>query len=566
MRQDLVIQLRPFPGTGTVRVTVRRSDINASDPHSLVGGAHVGIFSEGFGLVDGFTDANGRIDFTKIPAGAISVLAADFGLAREGAAVEADLHADSTLDEVLTLNVPNAADRAARATLTGTVFRDDPFNPANVTPVAGAILTISGFASVTAGADGKFTYEGIPLALAGQHIVLIFDPVTGRQGGFSLPAQLIAGANPVSFTLASTQPKGRATMHVRLLDAAGQPVSHYRVLSPGFPATPFAELTATPGISELANIAVPQATDVVAVPNFTDAVYGDQTARGTLRVDFDGQTSTLDLRLPGQGNVIAHLGCAPGVTNCNIDVHAPVIISYKVWDDSEQRLTLQDRRVDPGADGILKITKVPVNQRATVATFENPLGYASAPVELEFQGQQKDVFLTLTSTSTISGRVLNWDRQTPIFGALVHARVIAVVSSSAAGGGFTIETRTDAAGNYSITGVPVGNTSVHFDFYAPDDGTRGAQQTVSVPNGTVDSYPAPNVKLDATGPRVVSTGRRRGCCAATRTTRTAPDKNKNAASQLGTGVGPVSGDRPRLVTIRGHDRLDHNYQAATAGR
>lgn len=42
----------------------------------------------------------------------------------------------------------------------------------------------------------------------------------------------------------------------------------------------------------------------------------------------------------------------------------------------------------------------------------------------------------------------------------VDTRVIAVVSSNAAGGAITIETRTDDAGNYSITGVPVGNTSV----------------------------------------------------------------------------------------------------------
>jgi len=420
LHQDLVVQLRPFPGTGTVRVTVRRSDVGASDPHSLVAGAHVGVFSEGFGLVDGFTDANGRIDFAKIPAGTISILAANFDIARESAGVEADLHADSTLDEVLTLNVPNAADLAARATLTGTVFRDDPFNPANVTPVPAAIVTVAGFASVTAGADGKFTYEGIPLALAGKNAVRVFDPGTGRQGAFSLPTPLVAGANPATFVLSSTQPKGYGTFRVRLFDAAGQPVLHYKVLIPGFPSTPFTEVVTTPGLYELVNVAVPHSDSVMAVPQGVDSVYGDQTATGSVRLDFNGQTSTLDLRLPGQGNVIAHLGCAPGVTDCNLDVHSPVVISYKVWNDGQQEMTPQDRRVDPGADGVLKIVKVPVNQSATVATLDNPLGYAAASVELQFQGQQKDVFLTLTSTSTISGRLLNWDRQTPISGALVH--------------------------------------------------------------------------------------------------------------------------------------------------
>jgi hypothetical protein len=45
---------------------------------------------------------------------------------------------------------------------------------------------------------------------------------------------------------------------------------------------------------------------------------------------------------------------------------------------------------------------------------------------------------------------------------------------------------------------------VRFDFYAPDDATRGAQRTVIIPNTTADSYPAPSVKLDSTGPRMVS--------------------------------------------------------------
>jgi hypothetical protein len=85
-----------------------------------------------------------------------------------------------------------------------------------------------------------------------------------------------------------------------------------------------------------------------------------------------------------------------------------------------------------------------VNQPATVATFENPLCYASALVELEFQGQQKDVFLTLTSTSTISGRVLNWDRQTPIFGALVD-----LDGGAANLGNFP----TAADGSFTISGV-----------------------------------------------------------------------------------------------------------------
>jgi len=447
LRQDLVVRLRPFPGTGTVRVTVRRSDVAASDPHSLVGGAHVGVFSEGYGLVDGFTDAAGRAEFTKVPAGTISILAANFDITSQSAAAEVDLARDSTIDQTLTLNVPNAGDLAARATLNGTVFRDDPFNPTSVVAVPGAIVTINGFASVTAGADGKFVYEGIPLALAGKQIVTAFDPVTGRRGSFALPTQLVAGANPITLVISSTQVRGHGTMRVRLFDAAGRLVSGYKVLIPGFPATPFTELIDTPGIYEVTGFSVPRSEQVLAVPNGTDPVYGDQIASGKETLDFDGQTAVLDLRLPGQGKVLTHVGCAAGVTDCNLDVHGPVTITYNVWNPSEQTLSPQDRKISPDANGVLLITKVPVDQPATVATFENPLGYASAPVELQFEGQQKEVFLTLTTTSSITGRVLNWDRQTPIAGALVHLE-----GGAADLGNFP----TAADGTFTIPGVAAG--------------------------------------------------------------------------------------------------------------
>jgi hypothetical protein len=133
---------------------------------------------------------------------------------------------------------------------------------------------------------------------------------------------------------------------------------------------------------------VPRSEQVLAVPNGTDPIYGDQIASGKETLDFDGQTAVLDLRLPGQGKVLTHVGCAAGVTDCNLDVHGPVTITYNVWNPSEQTLTPQDRKISPDANGVLLITKVPVDQPATVATFENPLGYASAPVELLFEGQQ----------------------------------------------------------------------------------------------------------------------------------------------------------------------------------
>jgi hypothetical protein len=85
----------------------------------------------------------------------------------------------------------------------------------------------------------------------------------------------------------------------------------------------------------------------------------------------------------------------------------------------------------------------------------------------------------------------------------VGTRVLIHVSSGVSFG-IDIEAHTDSNGDYSITGVPVGGTSVHFDYLQPDGTTVGASRTIAVPDGTTVSYPAPSVKLDSTGPRVVS--------------------------------------------------------------
>ena len=84
----------------------------------------------------------------------------------------------------------------------------------------------------------------------------------------------------------------------------------------------------------------------------------------------------------------------------------------------------------------------------------------------------------------------------------VNTRVLVQITQQLRGGERSTSKRIpDALGNYSITGVAGWqHRAVHFDFYGPDGATRGKRRgPVAVPDGTIDSYPAPNVKLDATG-------------------------------------------------------------------
>ena len=423
--QDLTIQKRNVgAGFGAVRVTVKRSDTSTT-----VAGAHVAVYTQGYGLVDGFTDATGRFDFTQVPAGFISVLASEFSLTRESAGADLDLRADTTIDVTLTLHVPVAGDPAP-ATLHGFVWRDDPTAPNNSdreTRVANAVVTIRNLASVTSGDNGEFTYTGVPVALSGKRVVTVFDPATGRQGSFSLPDDLHAGTtSEVKLVLRTTVAQGTATMRVRLLSAAGATVSSgYDVISPGFPPDRFEPRSN--GIYER-SVDVPQSFDLVAVPQAPGGPDGDQVAHGLIRADFNGQIAAVDLRLPGEGRVLARIlvrkPCPPTQPNCpeEYDVaQGTVAVSYRVWDDVEQQLVRITRRVDADpVSGVATVTGIPAGEAALVETVSHPAGYAAVTVSLGFDGDTKQIELKLTTIGDVSGRVVSFDGQTPVNGATLR--------------------------------------------------------------------------------------------------------------------------------------------------
>lgn len=406
--QDLVIQRRESPGLGAVRVIVKRSDTNAVVPN-----ARVGVYVQGYGLQEGYTDANGFYEFARVPAGLVSILAAEFSVTRESVGVELDLRADQTLETTVVLPVPKATD-AAYATLEGTVKRDNPAAPdvANDQFAPGAILSIAGLPPVTVNADGTYVYAEVPLSFSGRRMT-VYDPATGRRGQFSLPT-LVSGTNHFPIRLTSAAPEGFATMRVRLTGARGEPVTGYRVISPGFP--PIAFTDKGNGVYERENVRVPVTWDVAAVPSNPSGSYGEQFVEGTVRVDFHGQIGVADLRLPGHGTIITKLEGGNGS-----QILGPAAITYRVWDEAEQGIGL--RRVEVNQDatsGLVTFTKIPTRQTVTVETVRNPAGYASAQVQLTYDGEARNVTLTMQDLGDVTGRVFAHDLQTPISGATVR--------------------------------------------------------------------------------------------------------------------------------------------------
>jgi hypothetical protein len=410
LQQDLSIYRRPFPGTATIRGVVRRSDTNA-----VVAGAHVGVYSQGYGLIDDFTDAAGRFEFTKVPIGFVTVLAAEWSVSRESAALDFDLLADETRDVELTLNVKPADPLAV---VEGDVVREDPLFPGDVTKyqkVAGALVKIEGSQAVTADGNGHFIFPTVPVSFSGKKIQA-YDPITTRTATTSLPQLDATHTNLVPIFIATANGYGEGTVRVRLLSAAGYPVSGYRVIVPGFPPEGPTELEAAgTGIYELKEVPVGSTTTIWAIGSGA-APYGDQTATGAVKVEFNGHVASLTLRLPGQGIVRTKLAA-------DIDVIGDVKLVYPAWDETDQGLAPKERTASTSENGIAgfaSFSAVPALQNFTVSSAHPVYGYASHSTKLGFDGDVQSIVLQLNKLSTVRGVVYAIDGRTPIPGAAVR--------------------------------------------------------------------------------------------------------------------------------------------------
>ncbi|HEY6140273.1 MAG TPA: Ig-like domain-containing protein, partial [Thermoanaerobaculia bacterium] len=425
--QDLVVQKQPFAGTATIKVTVKRSDF-AQDPDprkALVAGAHVGVSTAGVGLLDGFTDVNGQITFQKVPTGFVSLFAAEFNITRSQAADDFPLTADTTVEKILILDVPTAS--TAICTLEGNVTRDDPANPASPAryPVPNAVVHIADYTTVTADATGHYVFHDLPTSLAGKK-VSAYDAETRRAALTNVPTLTPNVSNLLPIEITSTKAVGRARLILHLYSATGQPVPDYYVNLPGYPPT---EFQSNHDGTYTLDVLVPRKVDVWALPGrptaFRHHLYGYQTAHISMNAQVDGQDVHAELHLPGQGTVGGRIlqlkRCPDGVATCppEYDVaHGKVGVSHLIWFESDQALVMQERIPVETDDntGYATTDAVPVGG-AEVVTVDHPAGFAAEHTAVQFEGHPAKVDLKIEKLGNVTGRVFNWDGQTPIAGA-----------------------------------------------------------------------------------------------------------------------------------------------------
>ncbi|HVG22679.1 MAG TPA: carboxypeptidase regulatory-like domain-containing protein, partial [Thermoanaerobaculia bacterium] len=415
--QDLVAVRKegPAPGVATVRVQVLRSD--TMQP---VANAQVGVGSAYVPLMTQSSDSQGRAEFRGVPAGLMSIIAADYSISRHGAAAEVELRGDQVLDQTLVLQV---ADPTVKyAWLEGIVTRDDPAAPSDATKdqvAGGATIGIYGLPPITANGDGTYVYPDIPTTFSGRWLQ-VFDPRTSRSGWFRVPT-LSEGANRFPIRLSSANPYGHGTFRVRVYGGKGEPVAGARVFAPGYPPVNYAN--AGGGAYELSDVRVPQTDSVMVVSADANGPYGEQYASGSVRVDFDGQVGITDVRLPGSGTVVVKLEMEQPCSTppCYAQAIGPVAMTYSVWDDYMQKVMPKTVVRDPDpSTNLVTFTRVPARQDLLFETVRHPGGYAQQSVRLVYDGDLRNINLRLKTIGDVSGRVYAHDGITPVAGATVR--------------------------------------------------------------------------------------------------------------------------------------------------
>jgi len=405
--KDLSIYRRPFPGVAVVRGIVLRSDTQAPVP-----GAHVGVYSQGYGLIDGFTDSAGKFEFTKVPSGFVTVLASEWSVSRESVALDFDLGTDETRNVTMTLNVAPSVPLAA---VEGDVVRENPLYPGDASKyekVAGALVKIDKGQAVTADANGHFVYQPVPTSFAG-HTISAYDPLSTRSASTVLPLLDPTKVNNVPIFISTASGYGEGTIRVRVYNAAGFPVSGLRVIEPGYPPTELEESGA--GVYQMTHVPVGTTTNIWAIS--TGGTYGSQFAQGNARVEFNGHVASLNLRLGGQGTVRVKLVA-------DIDVIGDVKISYPAWDEEEQQMGSKEVVASTAKNGVADYAvfdKVPAASVSYSVASQHPVyGYAGANGKLGFDGDVQSITLQLNKLSTVRGYVYAIDGRTPVAGAIVH--------------------------------------------------------------------------------------------------------------------------------------------------
>jgi hypothetical protein len=435
---EVEVELRlprpPPPGLGTVRgrVLIFRGGQDYPAP-----GAHVGVWVGGnlFGLTT--AEEDGSFVFPGIPAGQVTLQAADFGVSRTAVLQDQILPVGGTV--YATLRIPETLPK----TIVGKVEVLD-LATGTRSPLVGAPVFISGPGNYSrTDSAGRYVISGVPTQANGEspYQLKAIDLERGRDATVVLPVLVEATPDPVIAPTLTIETGGEQAGGVRgrVLDPFGVPAGGVDLV-----LYPLREgiTTAADGTFFFPDVRV-GTYEVVAH-------YGDGLEPGregyfgktAAHVSFPGHQPFVTVSMVGAGTVRLRTR-----TSTSTGILTPIYYRPTYYSSAEKNITLRGNYFDSTTDpnGLLEL-KLPVGDYEIVAY--NPFhGTKRIAGRVDSAGQLIEHDIVFEDAGKVAGQVVGPDGVTPVPFAEVVMRT----------GAFLPQTQeADALGRFEFFLVPKG--------------------------------------------------------------------------------------------------------------
>ncbi|HUF85492.1 MAG TPA: Ig-like domain-containing protein [Acidimicrobiia bacterium] len=426
------------PDAGTVRgVVLRRTREQTLEQALPVEGARVHVWSDAVSVGVTGTDGLGRFALFEVPAGRVSVQAADWQVSRTAAFTDVTLSPGHDADVTLVL-VEGATRRVH-----GRVELDDPFGGGRL-PISGAAVFVAGPGNFAfTDALGEYVIEGVPVQGGGEDAcqVTAIDFERKLEGAVALPAVLDVSPETIEVqTIVLREMRGGIDGVV--LDALGRPAAFVEVIDSRTLRT---AITGADGTFSFDDLAIGRHT--------LTAHVGDGLALGQVgtfgAADADivlgGHRPYVTLRMVGSGRVAVHTRTG------SASVQTPIYYRPTYFSSASKAIQLRGALIESTTDpnGRFEL-ELPVGAFEIYAY--NPFhGVREVRAAIEYQGQVVDVDVLFEDAATVTGTVLDVDGITPVphFEVQLHTEALLPQTQ-----------RTAADGSFRFELVPQGRVAV----------------------------------------------------------------------------------------------------------
>ena len=453
------------PKTGTVWAKVMRLRSGSPRPPPIPSpGASVAVYSNGNFIGSKTADNLGNATFTGVPAGKVTLQAADFTVSRTPALTDLTLAADATVSATLTLS-----DAAPRSVVGRVLFHDGATNT-NV-PVSGAVAFIRGPGTFAyTDATGTYRIDGVPVQGTGDapYAVTVFDNVRGLQGQTSLPPVLDTGDGTPVLAADILLVSMSGGIDGIVLDPLGRPYGGAAVEL----GTNITTVASGDGRFSFDDIAVGSGLVVAHVGDGLVPGKVGYFGQATATIVFGGHRPYVTVRMAGSGvvNVRTRTSASQGVLS-PINYRPTVYANASIG-------PLPGSPIQTTTDAGGNLTLVlPVGRFSLTAI--NPLnGDKSFNRSIDYAGQVINLDVVFDTASTVTGHVVGVDGVTPVPNAGV---------SFAASGLLPQTQQTDGQGAFRFELVPQGRVSVTAAaLIGSVDRVGRADGTITGPGQTLD--------------------------------------------------------------------------------